>query len=143
MSAAATGKASPGRIGAPVTGKLTAAIKRSALAEQMARTPSNQHQVKTAYRRLVKAGGKIMADGQLIGVDALLTGGCLDNDGLASLARNMEDLAIIAEGLKVPNAYRPDNIPEGANPTLKIKCGTGGNQRFDWKWSGGTEKPVT
>ena len=102
---------------------------------------STQQEVRTAYRRLVKAGGRIRADGELIGLENLLTAGCLDDDGLASLARNMADLASVAEALEIPGEYRPEDIPEGAHPVLDITCGTDGAQRFDWSWSTSNEHP--
>lgn len=104
---------------------------------------TTRQRVRDGYHRIVKVGGKIKADGELIGLNQLEVAGCLDQAGFADLADNMETLALIAESLKNPNTYRPDGIRKGAVPTLNIHCGTKGNQRFDWTWSGGEEEPET
>lgn len=105
--------------------------------------PTVRQRVRDGYRRIVKAGGRIAADGQLIGLHQLLVAGCLDETGFEGLADNMETLALIAESLKNPNTFRPSNIPSDATPTLNIHCGTNGTHRFDWTWSNGVEEPET
>ncbi len=99
----------------------------------MAAKQSSRERVRKAYARLKKVGGTLEVDGAITAdVEGVLSRGCLDETGIANLAENIEDLALIAEGLKVPGAYRPDDIPAGANPTLKIKCDP--NHAFEWAW---------
>lgn len=89
-------------------------------------THGQQKKLTGALTPYYAAGGDVDVDGVPLNGAALIAAlTCLGTADVESLMSDMATFAMMMEGLKDPNQYRPDDMAANSKATIHVSCSKG------------------